>query len=177
MNLKIKVWLIPLLITLFILFLFEVLATAFFPNASFNEFRPQFNIIIILFFAFKFQTPFLPLLIFVIQYFHSAFSAEGWELGTLVGIMISWIIAFLRDNIQLKSHLATVVLMFIFQISWFCLVQFILYLKLGKLNDLGTNFLYSFIQSLFLSLISPYFFKLMNFIWRTKEGYQSSMEA
>ena len=87
-----------LFLTLIILILFEILTTAFFPALGIKNYRIPFNILIVLYMGFKVESPFIAIFIFVLQYFHSFFSVEGWEMGTIAGISICIIIGYF-DNI------------------------------------------------------------------------------
>ena len=110
---------IGLLKTLLLLIFVEMFTSAVLPAMGINDFKPAFNVLIVLFIAFKLETPFLPFLILVIQYIHSAFSIEGWGAGTFTGILVSISVRYVRDMLNFTSAISTIVVVQIFQFNEF----------------------------------------------------------
>lgn len=151
--------------TSILLVVLEILSSVIFPALGFENFKPAFNVLIVLFLAFKLETPALAFIILSFQYIHSIFSIEGWAAGTLTGIIISLSVRFVRDLLNFSTVMSTIVVVQIFQFGWFFLISFIISLKMG---DFGGFFpmLWQYLpESFFLSLISHHFFKLMDRIW------------
>ena len=106
----------PVLITTLILIFSEILATTLLPILGITEYRLSFNILIVLYICFKLETSLMAVLIFIVQYFHSFFSIEGWAMGTIAGIIICMVISYLREIIHLSSFWITVFITQLFQI-------------------------------------------------------------
>ncbi len=143
----------------------EVFTSAVLPAFGFEEFKPAFNVIIVLFLAFKLDDPALPLLIFAFQYIHSAFSIEGWAAGTFAGIVISFSVRYVKDLLNFSTAISTIVVVQIFQLAWFFLVAAILSAKISDFSVFMTIFWKYVPESIFLSAISYHFFKLLDRIW------------
>ena len=77
-NIKIKDLLVGFIITSILLVILQVLSTAVLPILGLSNYRLPFNILIILFLAFKLESPFLAIFILIFQYIYSFFSVEGW---------------------------------------------------------------------------------------------------
>ena len=154
-----------LLKTLFLLIVVEMFTTTFLPAIGIENFKPAFSVLIVLFLAFKIETPLLPFLILIIQYVHSAFSIEGWGAGTFVGILVSISVRYVKDMLNFTSALSTIIVVQIFQIIWFVFISLMLSMKQGDFsgffNYIGSNIP----ESIFLSLISHHFFKLLDNFW------------
>lgn len=170
MKLQLKHILPSMIVTLVILICLEVLTTAFFPAFGLMRFRIPFNVLIILFVAFKLDTPYSAILILIIQLFHSLFSLEGWAMGTFAGVIIYIIISVLRDVIHFSSSLLTIMVTQLFQLLWFLMVSFFLYLKLGSTDYIIDKFWRFLPESIIISLIAPYCFSLLDKIWKVKDG-------
>ena len=161
-----------LFLTLIILILFEILTTAFFPALGIKNYRIPFNILIVLYMGFKVESPFIAIFIFVLQYFHSFFSVEGWEMGTIAGISICIIIGYLKELLHFSSAFITILVTQLFQVFWFLIMSSMYYMKLRDVSFILEKF-YRFIpESIFISLCAPLFFILMDRIWglSSKEG-------
>lgn len=160
----------PLLVTILLLILCEVLSTTLLPLMGLQSYRIPFNILIVLYFGFKVNSPFTALMILIIQYFHSFFSIEGWELGTIAGVMIYILMGLLRDLIHFNSAVVTVLVTQIFQVVWFIIVSSILYIKYDNLDYIISKFWRFIPESIVLSLLAPFVFFLLDTIWTTKEN-------
>lgn len=144
----------------------ELISSVLFPALGFHDFKPAFNVLIVLFLAFKLETPALPFLILFIQYIHSAFSIEGWAAGTLTGIVISLSVRYVRDMLNFSSAVSTIIVVQIFQVAWFFFISLILSLKVGDFAGFIGMFWEYIPESILLSLISHHFFILMDRIWQ-----------
>lgn len=159
----------PLIKTLVLLFLLELMTTAIFPMIGLLSFRVPFNILLVLFLGLRLETPYLAIIILIVQYFHSFFSVEGWEMGTLIGILICVVVSYVREMIHFSSWVMTILITQIFQLLWFMLQSILIYIQLGNLDyifDKGWRFLP---QSVFIALLSPLFFFILNKVWNIED--------
>lgn len=152
-----------------LLIVLEIFSTAFLPAIGIENVRLAFNVLIVLYLAFKIETPFLAFLILIVQYVHSAFSIEGWGIGTLVGIVVAMSVRYLRDLLQFSTAISTMVVVQIFQIAWFLMSAFLLSLKLGSFENFFFIFWKNVPASFVLTLMAPFFFKLLDNFWRTSD--------
>ncbi len=165
MKINFKDIVFPLIKTLILLFFLEIITTAIFPMIGLLSFRIPFNILLVLFLGLRLETPYLAIIIMVVQYFHSFFSVEGWEMGTVTGIVICVTVSYVREMIHFSSWGMTILITQVFQLLWFFVQSVLIYVQLGNLDyifDKGWRFLP---QSVFIALLSPLFFFLMNKIW------------
>lgn len=165
---------VPLLITLFILVIVEIISSSFLPLLGLYNFKIAIHILITLFFAFKLGTIYVPILVFIIQYFHSFFSIEGWEVGTVAGVIICILTNFLKDVVHLTSVPLTILFVQIFQVVWLLIICGLLYFK-GVDTEFLTLKLWRFIpESIFISAVAPFFFNLLENFWKVDD--KSSLE-
>lgn len=172
MKNEVKHQLIPLGLTIIILVLFEVFATAVFPAFGIKNYRLPFNILIVLYLGFKVESPFIAIHIVVLQYFHSLFSIEGWEMGTISGILICIIIGYLKELLHFSSAFVTILVTQLFQVFWFIIMSAMLYMKMRDFGLIIEKF-YRFIpESIFISLCAPIVFLILDRLWgvSSKEG-------
>lgn len=169
MRYQLKDMVPAILITLLILIVLEIVSTTVLPIVGFNKFTIPFNVLIVLYLGFKLEVPYLAILILLVQYFHSFFSIEGWELGTIAGIVICFIISYVRDLIHFSSAFATMVVTQIFQVCWFLTVSGLLYMKLGQIDYIVEKFWRFIPESLIISLIAPFFFAIFDKIWKVSD--------
>ncbi|HLE10397.1 MAG: hypothetical protein A2504_15790 [Bdellovibrionales bacterium RIFOXYD12_FULL_39_22] len=157
-----------LFFTILLLLALEIVASTFFPIIGLVRFRPAFNILIVLYVGFKLETPFVALVIFAIQYFHSFFSVEGWAAGTFAGIIICMIISYLREMIHFSTALVTIVVVEIFQIIWFIIASLLLYLKTDNITYVYEKFFRFIPESIIIALVAPYCFTILDRIWHSR---------
>jgi hypothetical protein len=163
-SLKDLAW--GLIKTSFILIFMEIITTTIIPSLGLQDLKITFSVLIILYFAFKLDTPFLPLMIFFIQYIHSAFAVEGWAINTFMGIIVVLSFKYIKDLMSFHSAFSTIVVVSIFQFIWFVGVSFLLCLKMGQF-EIYFSFLKSFFpQIVFMSLLAPLTFKMMDYLWK-----------
>ena len=160
----------PLVVTLLLLIMCEVLSSAFLPLIGLNHYRIPFNVLIVLYFGFKLDSPYTPIIIFCIQYFHSFFSIEGWEMGTIAGIIICISMSYLKDLIHFKSSIATIFVTQVFQFVWFVITSSLIYLKHENINYIIDKFWRFLPESIVLSLLSPFLFLIIGTIWSSRSG-------
>ena len=153
-------------VTILILLIAEVLSSTLFPFLGLLEFRIPFNVLLVLYVGFKFNMSYVPIIILVIQYFYSFFTIEGWEVGTIVGIIIYMAISYFKDVIYLSSAATTVMFVQIFQIIWFIIVVLLMYLKLGSFSFVVERLWRFLPESIVVSLLAPIFFMLFDYIWQ-----------
>lgn len=158
--------LLGLLKTILILVILEVFSTALLPAMGFTDFKPSFNVLVVLFLAFKLNTPLLPFLILIIQYTHSIFSVEGWAAGTFTAILISVVVKYIKDQLNFSSVISTIIVVQIFQMLWFVSIAIMFSLKLGSFSNFLMIIWGYLPESIFLSLISHYFFILLDNFWQ-----------
>ncbi len=143
----------------------EIFTSAILPAFGIIDFKPAFNVLIVLYLAFKLETPVLPFLILVIQYSHSIFSIEGWAIGTLTGLIVAMSVRFLKDLLHFSTIFSTMVVVQLFQLAWFILVSFMLSIKLADFSNFFHLFWRFVPESIILSLVAPFFFILLDRFW------------
>jgi hypothetical protein len=153
-------------ITLLFLIILEVLTTALLPSLGWDNFRLSFNVIIVLYLALKMNSTLLPWFVMTLQMVHSVFSAEGWAVGTIVGILISNIVSYLKDIVQFSSALMTMLTIQIFQVIWYIMTSAIICLKLGSFEKFSLILMTTLPATFALSLVSPLVFKILDRIWK-----------
>ena len=165
MKTNLKDIIFPLIKTILILFFLEIMTTAVFPMIGLVNYRIPFNILIVLFLGLRLETPYLAILILCVQYFHSFFSIEGWEMGTVTGIVICIVVSYVREMIHFTSWGMTILITQMFQLLWFVVQSVLIYVLMGNpdyILEKGWRFLP---QSFVIALLSPIFFFLLNKLW------------
>ena len=155
MNIRMKNIFTPMMIILSVLIVLEVISTAFFPIMGLIRYRIPFNILIILYFGFRLETPWLPVMILGIQFFHSFFTIEGWASGTIAGVLVSLIISYLKDMIHFSSTWGAIFVTQIFQTLWFVIVSILIYIRNDNFVYIVDKFWRFIPESLFISLVAP----------------------
>jgi hypothetical protein len=159
-------------LTILIFVLLEIIVSAVLPMFGLTNVRLPFNVLIILYFGFRFNSPYLAIIILLIQVVHGLFSVEGWAIGTITGIFITILISYLKDMINLSSKFVTSVITQIFMIAWLAMLALLLYVKSAPM-DYITAKLWRFLPESFLvSLIAPFLFPLFDKIWNYREEGQ-----
>lgn len=146
----------------------EIFASAFFPAIGMTNFRPPFSVLLVLYIAFKINTPLLPFIILVIQNIHSVFSIEGWAISTLIGVIIALSVKYFKDVLDFSTAISTIVVVQISQILWFLMLALFLCIKLSDFSNFFTIFWQFVPESIALSLASPLFFTLLDKLWISK---------
>ena len=168
-----EVWkntLLPLLMTLGLMLTVEIFSSTVLPWLGLFEYRIPLNILIILFMGFRFETPYIGIFIFIIQYFHGFFSVEGWEMGVIAGVLISLLISYLKELLQFNSALTTSLIVQIFQFIWLIITSSLIYLKNGNMDYLWAKFWRFLPESIFISLMAPIAFAFLGWIWKKNQG-------
>lgn len=169
MKSQFKDILFPLLLTLVMLSVLEILTTTFLPMMGLHRYTIPFSILFVLYLGFKLETPYLPILILVVQYVHHLFSIEGWEAGTVSGIMVCLLISYLRDLIHFNSIAMTVFVTQFFQSIWFVIVSLLIYLRTGSLDYIIDKFWRFIPESIMISILAPLVFALLDRLWRSSD--------
>ncbi|PIP96786.1 MAG: hypothetical protein COW00_17195 [Bdellovibrio sp. CG12_big_fil_rev_8_21_14_0_65_39_13] len=169
MRSELKDLALPVIKTLIILIVLEVFSTSILPVLGLVKYRIPFNIMIVLYLGFKLNVSYLAVLILFYQYVHSLFSTEGWEMGTLVGIIISIVISYLRDLIHFRSSAVTIFVTQLFQVLWFFLISGLIYMKTDQWTYVLEKFWRFVPESLFISFVAPFFFFILDRVWNVKE--------
>lgn len=177
MKMRLSQMLISYAMTLLLLIGLEIVTSTLLPAFGWNEYRLTFNVLIILFLAFRLDSPAVPWLILGVQLVHSVFSIEGWALGTFAGLIVMLSANYLKELLQLSSAFMTMIIVQLFQIIWFFTVTVIICLKISDFSKFGM-IIWNFIPgSIFLSLISPLLFVILGMIWKvTSEGVARGVE-
>ncbi|MBT6324579.1 MAG: hypothetical protein HOJ35_01300 [Bdellovibrionales bacterium] len=176
MKIKFNQLIIGIIITLIILFIFEVVLSTFLPILGLGRYILPINVLIILYLSFELDTPLLSVLIFLVQYTHSIFSVEEWAIGTIAGVIIGFIVSFLRDLLRLSTPLITIVIVQIFQIIWFIITSFLNYMQTNDFNLILSKLWLFIPESLIISILSPLFFFVLNKIWRVNSSSMVGQE-
>lgn len=144
----------------------EIVTSTLLPAFGWHEYRLTFNVLFILFLAIRLNSAGVSWMILGLQIIHSIFSVEGWALGTLAGVIVMISANYLKELLHLTTAIMTMLTVQFFQIIWFLTVTLIICLKISNFEKFGM-ILWSFIPgSLFLSLISPLLFWILEQIWR-----------
>ena len=177
MRMRLSQMLISFAITLALLVGLEIITATLLPAIGWNEYRLTFNVLIILFLAIRLDSAGVPWMILGLQFLHSAFSVEGWALGTLAGLIVMMSANYLKELLHLSSAFMTMLVVQFFQIIWFVTVTLIICLKISDFSKFGM-IVWSFVPgSIFLSLISPLLFWALGSIWRVSyDGGPSGVE-
>ena len=165
MKSNIKDIVFPLIKTLILLFFLEITTTAVFPMIGLLNFRIAFNVLVVLYLGLRLETPYLGIIILIVQYFHSFFSVEGWEMGTVAGIVICIVVSYVREMIHFSSWGMTILITQVFQLLWFLVQTIMTYIQIGGLDYLFEKGWRYLPQSFFMALLSPFFFFILNKIW------------
>lgn len=164
-----KIYIPSLMITLAVLTVLEIFGSTLLPLFGIENYRLSFVVLVVLYLGLRLETAYMALFILILQYFHSLFTIEGWEMGTIAGIVICIIISYLKDLIHLSSFLATIFVIQLFQVLWFVIVSSLLYLKLDDFSYIVIKFWRFLPESILISLTAPLFFKFFDKVWRVKE--------
>lgn len=166
MRMRLSQMLIAFAITLGLMIGLEILTATFLPALGWHEYRLTFNVLIILFLAIRLDSPWVPWMIMGLQVMHSAFSIEGYAVGTLAGLIVMMSANYLKELLHLTTAFMTMLTVQFFQIIWFVTVTLIICLKISDFSKFGL-IMWSFIPgSIFLSLISPLLFWVLGRVWR-----------
>lgn len=166
MRMKLPQILFALGMTIALLLGLEVVTATLLPALSWHDYRLTFHVLIIIFLAIRLDTPLAPWMILALQLVHSAFSIEGWAIGTFAGIMILLSANYLKEVLHLTTAFMTMITVQLFQVIWFVTVTTIICLKISDFSKFGM-LLWSFIPGSFvLSFTSPLLFWFLGRIWR-----------
>lgn len=158
-----------LFITILILIVLEVIASAFLPLFGLVKYMIPFNVLIVLYLGFKVENPYIAVMIVFVQFFHSVFTIEGWEMGTIAGVLICVVISYLRDLLHFTSSIVTIFVTQMFQILWFVITSSLMYLKLDGMDFIFEKFWRFIPESIIISLLAPLFFAFFDKIWGVKD--------
>lgn len=169
MKSQLKDIVFPLVLTVLVLAFLEVLTTTFLPMLGLHRYTIPFSILFVLYLGFKLETPYLPVMIFIVQYVHHIFSIEGWETGTVSGILVCLLISYLRDLIHFNSIAMTVFVTQIFQTIWFFIVSILIYLRMGSMDYIIDKFWRFLPESIMISILAPLVFAFLDRLWRSSD--------
>jgi hypothetical protein len=160
----------PILLTVLSLVILNIASTTLLSLFGLSYYVIPFHILIILYLGFKIDTPYLPLMILFLEYVHSSFTAQGWEIGTIAGVIISISISYLREILHLNSFGMTVVIVQIFQFIWFLITSVIIYMRTDLFSIIIDRFWRFLPESIFISILAPILFIALDKIWIKKEN-------
>lgn len=169
MKSQLKDIILPLLLTLLLLAIFEIFTTTFLPLLGLHRYTIPFSILFVLYLGFKLETPYLPVMVLIVQYVHHIFSIEGWETGTVSGILVCLLISYLRDLIHFNSIAMTVFVTQVFQTIWFLIVSALIYLRMGSFEYIIDKFWRFIPESIMISILAPIIFALLDRLWRSSD--------
>jgi len=153
-------------LTLLLLILLEVITATVLPLIGIEDYQIPFNILIVLYLSFKLDSPYLAVLILMVQFFHSLFSIESWAIGTFIGVLISRIIYLFKETVQ---FFAFPLVIFVVQgcfFLWLLFSSLFLYFQNGPV----WSRIWIFIpESLMASLLAPVLFLVLERIWKQDE--------
>lgn len=172
MKANINEVLLKLIVTLIIFVFLEIFSSAIIPALGFRDFTLAFSVLLIIFMGFRITGAYLPWFILIVQIFHSAFSVEGWAVGTFAGIVVCVLINYLKDLMQLSSVIMTIIVVEVFQLVWFLIVSSIIAAKLGDFSLILDRIARILPETIVLALFSPIFFRFLGLIWREREDDQ-----
>jgi len=177
MRMRLSQLLFSFAITVGLLVGLEIITSSLLPAMGWKEYRLTFNVLIILFLAIRLDSPIVPWMILGLQMLHSAFSVEGWALGTFAGLIVLVVANYLKELLQLSTAIMTMLTVQLFQFIWFLTVSLIICLKISDFDKFGM-ILWSFIPgSIMLSLFSPLLFWLLGSIWKvSRDGGPQGVE-
>ena len=161
--------------TLILLLFIEIISTAVLPAIGIVNYKIPIDILVILFLGFRLETPFLAIFILFIQLFHSIFSVEGWAYGTFTGVIVCMVIGYVKDHLQFTSILSTMILTQLFQILWFVIVGLLFYFQTKEFSYIELRFFHFIPESVFLSLISPLVYAILDKFWSTSSTTEASI--
>lgn len=162
------------IVSVILMICMDIFLTTVLPSIGLSNLKLAFNCILILYLGFKINIPVIPIFILIIQVCHSIFSIESWAYGTFAGIVICMIINFLRNILHLSTNMSTILIVLLFQTLWHLIISSLIFIKLGTFYYGMTEFLFLIFEVVFLSLISPFVFKVLDFIW---ERYQLETQS
>lgn len=166
MKMRFSQMIISFFITLALLLGLEIVTSTVLPALGWQEYRLTFNVLIILFLAIRLDSPMVSWMILALQMIHSAFSIEGWALGTFAGLIVLTSANYLKELLHLTTAIMTMFTVQLFQVIWFFTVTIIICLKISDFEKFGM-ILWTFVPgSILLSLFSPILFWILGSIWK-----------
>ena len=154
-----------MLLTIIVLIVLEIFSSSVIPMLGLTNLRLSFNVLIVLYLVLRVSITPIPFCIMLIQMVHSLFSIEGWALGTIAGIIVLFFMNYLKDLIHFSSGITTMITVQISQLGWFVIMGIMMSLKMGDFSGVFDMLIRFLPQSIVLSLISPFMFKLLDIIW------------
>lgn len=156
----------PMGLTVILLVILEIVTATVFPLVGIENYQIPFNILIVFYLSFKLDSPYLAVLIFLVQFFHSLFSIEGWAIGTFIGVLISRIIYFFKETVDFFAFpLVTLVVQASF-LLWLLFSSLFLYFQNGPI---WSRFWVFIPESIIASLLAPVLFIVLERIWKQDE--------
>lgn len=156
--------------TIGLLFVLNIFSTAFIPALGFEEMKLSFNILIVLYLALKVDSHLKAYFILFIQYFHSAFTIEGWAIGTFIGLFSTITVRFLKDLLDFSSWPMTLLIVSVYQLFWISAQSLYFALKIDSSSGFWTYFSEQFPEYFFLCALAPLMFKVLDLFWSSSSS-------
>lgn len=149
-----------------LIFLFmEVFVSSFIPAMISTFHLPQFMPIFILFLGVRWDSPYRPVYILLLNIIHASFSTEGWAIGTFLGVLLAWPLGSLREIVHFSSTFVLSIFSFFFHLTWFFLGTFVFAMKNDNYGLLKIYAVPILLKSVFLCLCTPILFKVLDSVW------------
>ncbi len=158
--------------TLTLLVFLEIITSAVFPALGLVSFKPEFNILIVLYLAFKLDDPTLPILILITQIIHGGFTIEGWAIGTFAGVLVSLSVRYVKDMLDFSTGITTMIVIQVSQFIWYLFTTTFISIKISSFENFIHLMWQSFPESIFISISSPIFFALLDRFWISRQSSQ-----
>jgi hypothetical protein len=156
-------------LTLVLLVVLEVISATVFPLIGIEKYQIPFNILIVLYLSFKLDSPYLALLILLVQYFHSLFSIEGWAIGTFIGVLISRIIYLFKETVEFFAFPLVIIVVQVSFLLWLIFSSMFVYFGNNSFAPVWSRFWIFIPESIIASLLSPLLFMVLEKIWKQDE--------
>jgi len=170
MSSKLVFRILSLFLTLLIVFAANLFSSVSLPWLGVTTLKFHFHLLVILFFLFYIKDDYISLYILIIEIVNSLFTSQGWEIGTLSGIMLVAISYIFKDLIQLSNVISTALYSFFFLTLRYFIFGFIYYTKIHSLDFLWSGLWYNILENIFLSILSPFVFVILRFIWKENKS-------
>lgn len=159
-----------------LLFIFmEVFVASFIPAMISTFHLPQFMPMFIIYLGVKWDSPYRPIYILILNLIHATFSTEGWAIGTFLGVLLAMPLSSLREIIHFNSNLVLTIFSFFFHLVWFFLGTIIFAMKNDNYELIKLYSMPILFKSLFLSFCTPVIFKILERFWLNSNGNEKGL--
>jgi hypothetical protein len=169
-KIKLSQLILALIKTTLLLVLFEIFSTTVIPLLGIHHFKFSPHVLFIIYLCIYMNNVSLPFLILFIEGVHSIFSIDGWAFGTLAGIILGFLMAQLKDLLEIQSTLVTILATFLSYIMWSSLNATFIFLKIGIVSPNWEQLLYFVGEGFILALFAPKLFSFLSHHWQYPDG-------